>query len=363
MRFRLAVRCLGLSIVVIAGIFACTLSGFAEPKPLGPVIQFADPNLNFGTAMAGDLVAHEFMFTNAGNATLVISGVYPTCGCTTVSDWTREVSPGQSGRISLQLDSTHFAGLVTKTIIVMSNDPGHRNLVLSLCGLVKKPMELTPPMVILKPAIDGDLGDAGIVNIKNNLNEPVTLGKPVCDNPTFTADLKTIVPEREFQLTVRVVQAVGGAMLQGHVTMPTGSSRAPAVLVPVLIIPQAQITLLPPVITLPFGPMPLATNLAVTLNNQSRHLLAIADAKIDGAGVGVKIKETQPGREFVFTVFFPAGFTLPRDRETALAITTKSSEIPVITVPLRLAGQSLTGSGVALPPSAPVMASPAATKP
>jgi hypothetical protein len=363
MKFSLALRCWGCSLIVIAGILFCTLAGMAETKPAGPAIQFAETTLSFGTAMAGEMVTHEFVFTNTGDATLVISGVYPTCGCTTVNEWTREVAPGQTGRISLQLDSTRFAGLVTKTIIVMSNDQAHHNLVLSFRGMVKKPMDLTPPMIILKPAIDGELGEAGIVNIKNNLTEPVTLGKPVCDNPAFTAELKTIVPEREFQLTVRVVKAVGGAMLQGNVTMQTGSSRTPSVLVPVLILPQAQITLVPPVITLPFGPLPMATNLAVTLSNQGRHLLAIADAKIDAGGVGVKFKETQPGLEFVFTLLFPEGFTLSHDRETTLTITTKNSEIPVITVPLRLAGQSITGSGVALPPSPPILPAPAATKP
>jgi hypothetical protein len=319
--------------------------------------------MNFGTAMSGDLVTHEFVFTNTGDATLVISGVYPTCGCTTVNDWTREVAPGQTGRISLQLDSTRFAGLVTKTIIVMSNDQAHHNLVLSFRGMVKKPIELTPPMIILKPAIDGDLGDAGIVKIKNNLFEPITLENPVCDNPAFTAELKAIVAGREFQLTVRMMKAIGGAMLQGNITMQTGSTRSPSVLVPVLIIPQAQITLEPPVITLSSGSLPMATNLTVALSNQGRHLLAIADAKIDVPNVSVKINETQAGREFTVTLFLQAGFRLPRDRETTLTITTKNSEIPVITVPLRIAGQSVTGSGLALPQSTPVIATPGATKP
>ena len=350
-------------IILITGLMWLYSCGVSESRAAGPIVQFSEVIKNFGTVMAGDMVLQDFAFTNIGDAKLILSGVYPTCNCTTVNDWTREAAPGQKGNVSLQLDSTHLSGSITKTIIVMSNDQGHHNLMLSLQGVVKKPLDMTPPMAILKPAIDGDMGVASVVHIKNNLAERMTLGNPVCDNPAFAAELKTIVPEREFQLTVRIVKPVHGTMFQGSVTIRTSSTRIPSIVVPVLIIPQSQLVLTPPVITFPHDPLGAATNLTVTLSNPGKNLLVIADAKMDVPDAVVQMKETQPGREFIFTLSFPAGFRLPRDRESALIINVSNSGIPTITVPLRPSGQTIHGSGMVMPQSAPFVDLPQAAKP
>lgn len=62
----------------------------------------------------------SFKVTNSGDTTLVISNVYPSCGCTT-ANWTRTpIAPGEAGTIDVTYDAA-LLGHFTKDIIVETN--------------------------------------------------------------------------------------------------------------------------------------------------------------------------------------------------------------------------------------------------
>lgn len=62
----------------------------------------------------------SFKVTNSGDTTLVISNVYPGCGCTT-ANWTRTpIAPGETGTIDVTYDAA-LLGHFTKDIIVETN--------------------------------------------------------------------------------------------------------------------------------------------------------------------------------------------------------------------------------------------------
>ena len=89
----------------------------------GPKMQFNTEIYAAGTNMVGDPIRYTFVVTNAGDETLVISNVLPSCGCTTVggpqsvttstpgggtvtltnATWTHEIAPGQTGVIPIQV--------------------------------------------------------------------------------------------------------------------------------------------------------------------------------------------------------------------------------------------------------------------
>src|SRR5881394_3212907 len=84
------------------------------PDSSGPRIEFATPTYNFGKVNAGELVRHDFVFTNTGGALLEITDVRPGCGCTTAGTWDKRVEPGKTGKIPLQFNPANFSGPVTK---------------------------------------------------------------------------------------------------------------------------------------------------------------------------------------------------------------------------------------------------------
>jgi hypothetical protein len=321
--------CMALALVFIAS------PAVAETRPATPAIHFAAPVFDFGKAMAGDVVRHDFSFTNTGSATLQIQAVTPSCGCTTVSDWTRKLDPGQVGSVVLQFDTTRFHGPVSERATIVCNDPVNHNVVLAFKGTVVKSLDINPPMIVLKPMFDSPEGATNSAKIISHLPDPITLGKPVSDNPALFAELKRIVPEKEFQLVVRTGPAARATMTQGNISMRTSSAKFPSVIVPVLVMPQAPLTLTPGMIDLPRGPLSAVSNITVSLRYNGRTPLVVTAATIDMPIATLQVKQIRAGREFAFEMTFPAGFELPLNREASLSIQTASADAPVIKVPFR----------------------------
>jgi hypothetical protein len=100
----------------------------------GPKMTFDQDTLLFGPIAVGERISHVFQFVNSGKSPLIISGVYPSCGCTTLKDWPKDpIAPGASGQISIDFNSTGNSGKVDKTITVSTNaEP--TNIVLHLIG-------------------------------------------------------------------------------------------------------------------------------------------------------------------------------------------------------------------------------------
>lgn len=89
-----------------------------------PKIKFKEEARNFGKVKQGQVLAHEFVFTNEGDATLVIQNVSTTCGCTAALASEEKIAPGKEGKIEVKFDTRGYGGQISKLIYVDSNDPG-----------------------------------------------------------------------------------------------------------------------------------------------------------------------------------------------------------------------------------------------
>jgi len=106
-------------------------------------ITFVDTLLEFGQMEFESNGQREFIFTNTGEAPLLLVRVKSTCGCT-VPEWSKEpVNPGEEGRIQVIYD-TRRIGRFRKSVYVYSNAAeGPRRLYLS--GEVLRPSEDSNP--------------------------------------------------------------------------------------------------------------------------------------------------------------------------------------------------------------------------
>lgn len=85
-------------------------------------IVFSNTSHDFGSILEENgSVSCEFVFTNNGDAPLVISQVTASCGCTT-PDWTKApIAPGKTGYIKATYAAKGRPGQFHKTITVISN--------------------------------------------------------------------------------------------------------------------------------------------------------------------------------------------------------------------------------------------------
>ena len=104
-----------------------------------PQITFAETTFVFDTLTQNSPCEHLYAFTNTGDAPLIISSAFSSCGCV-VPEWPKEpVMPRKSGTIKV-VYNTSKAGSVNKAIVVKSNAANNPKAVLRLKGTVVEKM-------------------------------------------------------------------------------------------------------------------------------------------------------------------------------------------------------------------------------
>lgn len=84
-------------------------------------IVFEEMEFDFGTVTEGDIVQHEFKFTNTGNVPLTILNAKSSCGCT-VPEWPEEpIPPGGTGIINAKFNTDGKPRKQIKRITVTAN--------------------------------------------------------------------------------------------------------------------------------------------------------------------------------------------------------------------------------------------------
>ena len=98
---------------------------------------------NFGSIKQGDVVTHEFSFTNVGKEPLIITQASGSCGCT-VPLWPKEpIKKGEKGVIKVTFNSAGKMGLQDKTVTITSNAKSNPKII-HIKGTVEKPAEQAP---------------------------------------------------------------------------------------------------------------------------------------------------------------------------------------------------------------------------
>jgi len=88
-----------------------------------PRIAFKETVRRWDKVKEGTKLKHDFIFTNVGQAPLVIKRVTTSCGCTAALVSEDHIPPGKEGKISVEFDTRGYFGSVIKQVYVESNDP------------------------------------------------------------------------------------------------------------------------------------------------------------------------------------------------------------------------------------------------
>ncbi|WP_339838302.1 DUF1573 domain-containing protein [uncultured Maribacter sp.] len=85
-----------------------------------PVMSFEKAEHDFGTIEQGTPQETVFLFTNTGNAPLIITDAKSSCGCTVPNPPKDPIAPGETGELKVNFNGSG-QNQVTKTITVTAN--------------------------------------------------------------------------------------------------------------------------------------------------------------------------------------------------------------------------------------------------
>lgn len=127
-------------LAVLATLLVAAVAAGADGKPKAVPVA---PIKEFDVVAKGEVVKHSFEIRNEGDAPLEVTDVRPSCGCT-VARYDRTIAPGETGMVHVTLKTDNFAGPISKSIAVFTNDFDNPKLQLVVKAHVKPYIQVTP---------------------------------------------------------------------------------------------------------------------------------------------------------------------------------------------------------------------------
>ncbi len=139
---------------------------------------------DFGKVRQTDLVEHTFQVPNPGAETLELKNVQLTPPLT-ITKMSRQIRPGETGSITVQLGQSRPAGDFEGLIVVQFTREDAPNVFFRVQGRVVRPIDFEPIPAFYITTFKGESKQQSI-EITNNESEPLKFLKVEDDSPRIT---------------------------------------------------------------------------------------------------------------------------------------------------------------------------------
>ena len=313
-----------------------------------PRLTIVDPIKDFGTVPKGQKLDWSFEIKNTGTSDLEIIAAKPTCGCT-VADFDKVIKPGATGKLSAHVDTTNFAGPISKGVTVESNDPTAPTAQVTLTAVVKPYVEAYPAGFVRFNMLQGDTEKQSVV-LYSEEDDPFEIVKIESPQDWIRVDSKkaegeSVVPKigKAGQAQYKLDITVGGpdtklGPIAEKVHVITNSKHQPEYWVSVSGVVRPTYRVEPTAIN--FGevaPMDTAATRVVTLrsnNLKAPETFTVTKAESGVAGVTAEFKPTDKKGEYEVTLHVDKN-AKPGALDGKVMISTNDKVNPVIEIPIK----------------------------
>ena len=282
----------------------------AQGKAVGaPKIEISQETKEVGTVPKGQVIETDFIIRNVGGSDLVITDARPSCGCT-VSSFDKLIKPGAEGKVHTSVDTKSFTGPISKSVLVVSNDPDRPQMNLFVKALVKPFVDIAPQAYVRFSVVKGDTASQDVILISEEKGfKPVVAetAQPYVKaevSPTGDKDKIAGRPGDQYKLAITVLPDAPEGLLNAPVRLTTGVAQQPTLEVPVSGIIRPRVSVTP--VTVNFGNFtpgkdPITRNIVVT-NNKPGTPVKVTKAEVNVAGFLTDVVATQDGVSYTVVV-------------------------------------------------------------
>jgi len=174
----------------------------AKKRKKLPVIKVEDRTHDFGKVAPSKKYDCKFKFKNVGKATLKITKIQSTCGCTVPQLKKKSYAPGESGTVKVTFRTPTRQGKTTKRLYILSNDKKNPKLGLTLKATVELKVAFKPKS--LKLSLKAENADAKPIIITSKDGQPFAIKSITSTRDVITADFDPTAEATEFVLEPKV---------------------------------------------------------------------------------------------------------------------------------------------------------------
>lgn len=187
---------------------------------------------DFGEVWEGMPAKQEFTIKNAGDAPLNLSAK-SSCGCTVASRPKSPLAPNETTTFTVEYKTSHV-GKAHKTVTLMTNDPGQRNVKIDVKGVVKPLYKATPGKRIVFRDLEPGSKENVTVKLENKFEKPLMLKlKEGQTFGNFDVELREVKPGEAYELSVTTKPPLRVGWNRAIVKLATGLDVVPEISIPV----------------------------------------------------------------------------------------------------------------------------------
>jgi hypothetical protein len=331
-------------LLVVAGLEAQK----APAKPAGvkaaaaaPRIEVLPETKDAGTVAKGQVVQATFAVRNGGGSDLIISDARPSCGCT-VASFDKLIKPGAEGKIVSNVDTKSFSGPISKSVLIVSNDPERPQMNIFIKALVKPYVDVLPQAFVRFSVIKGDNSGQDVILLSEEKGFQPTIAETSQAyvkaeiHPAGDKDKIAGRTGNQYRLHINVTPDAPEGLLNAPIRVATGVAQQPTVEIPVSGIVRPRVSVTP--VTVNFGNFtagkdPITRNIIVT-NNKPGFPVKVTRAEVSVPGFVTDVVPTQEG--ISYTVVVRASEKVKKGAlDGTVKLFTSDKERSVIEIPLR----------------------------
>jgi hypothetical protein len=206
------------------------------PKPAtaaaAPKLVLVEEKKEIGTVPKGEVIHATFVLKNEGKADLHVTDVKPSCGCT-APEYDKTIKPGGEGRIVLNVDTKTFQGPISKSALILTDDPEKPQVTVFVLANVKPFIETLPVGFFRLQALTGETASSDLVLASDEADFKPTKVEPPNSYLKATlapaADSEKVAGKgaNQWKVTVTTTPDAPEGLLGGYVKVTTGAARQP----------------------------------------------------------------------------------------------------------------------------------------
>jgi hypothetical protein len=335
-------------VLAIAAPFAIAQEKAASTEKTAPRLTLVEPVKDFGTVPKGQKINYSFEVKNTGTADLEIIAAKPTCGCT-VADFDKIIKPGATGKVTANVDTTNFAGPISKSVTLETNDPNSPTAQVTISAIVKPYVDAYPAGFVRYNLLQGD-NETQTVTIYSEEESPLEIVKVESPQPWIKVTPRKVEGTekvanigRSGQAQYKLDIAVGGTdakigPLAEKIRIVTNSKHQPEYFLSVSGVVRPTFRVEPTGVN--FGEIaPTDTAATRTIMLRSNDLktpekFSVTKVESGVAGVSAAVKPTDKKGEYEVTLQI-APNAKPGVLDGSVLIHTSDSVKPLVTVPIK----------------------------
>ncbi len=323
---------------------AATIAATAFAQTGGsPSLMVPSKIIDAGVVSQGVMVDAVFDLVNEGDAKLLVKAVRPTCGCT-VADFDEEIAPGATGHVVAKLDTKDFAGPISKSILVMTDDPQNPTVTLVIKAEIRPFIEILPrPLIRFNAVLHEPMNQTFIV-VGADPEKEISLRDVTSSVPFIATSMRQLgadelVPGKsktQYEVTLSLKDDAPIGPVNAVLSVNTNLKEAPTVPVKVYGVVRALIHVTPSQVQ--FGSVEAKArpgrNLIVVNNRTDGTSVQVTGATINDPAFDAQVMTIEEGRRYQVTVVIKPDAD-PGSRDATLTLTTTDKDFPTVTVPVR----------------------------